>query len=241
VGQLGGDPVRKAAVGEASASFAISDSLSSLACGDASFDAGSAGLAGGTSIESWWPLVDVAGTRDAEDMRPAVELACTECSTLVAAFGWVVDKEACHVGHAAVIELRLESSIAACGTMSGRGEPWMLRPSVPDFQKRNKPQTHCWHCTDWDGPGNRMAPPAAGEVAVPGWTGRKGIGAAEELAGWTGAAKGSAPEPETVQAGTDGGSRDEIVGLHRAANAGDAAAVVSLTPSGGDACSQRRV
>lgn len=105
----------------------------------------------------------------------------------------------------------------------------------------NKPQTHCWYCTDWDEPGSRTARPAAVAVAVPGWIGRKGTGAAEELAGSTGAAKGSVPGPETVPVGTDGGSRDGTVGLHRAANAGDAAAVVSLTPSGDDACSQRRV
>jgi hypothetical protein len=48
-------------------------------------------------------------------------------------------------------------------------------------------------------------------------------------------ATGSAPVPETVLAGIDAVSPGETAGLHRAANAGDAAAVVSLTPSGDDA------
>lgn len=120
--------VQKAVVGEASASSAIWDFLSSPACEDASFDAESADLAGGTSKESWWPLVDAAGTTDAEDMQTAGQLACTACSTWAAAFDLGADTEVGHAGHVAAIEPKPESWIAACDTMPDRGEPWMLRP-----------------------------------------------------------------------------------------------------------------
>jgi hypothetical protein len=80
-----------------------------------------------------------------------------------------------------------------------------------------------------------MAPLAAEEAAVPELTGRRATGAAEEPGGSTGEAKDSAPGRETVPVEIGEASLDAIAGLHRAANAGDAAAEVSQIPNGDDA------